>query len=65
MCINTFHTEIVLLTPLTQKFMVGLNFSDRSEAAQFHKAVDAKVFERLEKRASKSKVIHIKVFTFT
>ena len=55
MCVNTFHTEIVLLTPLTQKFMVGLNFSDRSEAAHFHKAVDAKLSERQEKRASKFK----------
>ena len=35
--------------------MVGLNFSDRSEAAQFNKAVEAKVFERQEKRMSKFK----------
>ena len=34
--------------------MVGLNFSDRNEAAQFNKAVDAKVFER-HKKASKFK----------
>ena len=32
--------------------MVGLNFADEREASQFIKAVDAKVNERQEKRAS-------------
>ena len=36
----------------SQKFMVGLNFANEREATQFFKAVDAKVNERQEKRAS-------------
>ena len=36
----------------SQKFMVGLNFANEREATQFSKAVDAKVNERQEKRAS-------------
>ena len=32
--------------------MVGLNFADEREASQFFGAVDAKVKERQEKRAS-------------
>ena len=32
--------------------MVGLNFANEREATQFFKAVDAKVNERQEKRAS-------------
>ena len=41
--------------------MVGLNFSDKGEAVQFYKAVDAKVNERQEKRASKFS--YLKYFT--
>ena len=33
--------------------MVGLNFANEREAAQFQKAVDAKVNERQEKKSSK------------
>ena len=33
--------------------MVGLNFSDEGEAAQFSRAVDAKLHERSERKMSK------------
>ena len=47
-----FVNNFISCVPFSQKFTVGLNFANEGEARQFHKAVDAKVNERQQKRDS-------------
>ena len=43
--------------------MVGLNFANEREALQFSKAVDSKVNERQEKRASELDISCMYIYT--